>query len=89
MFAAAVPVAAVDDLVRADYVEQRLSHATLYLLNPAAPRKLAHESEEHAQLLQAAGHARDGGGPLPTWCCLLYTSPSPRDATLSRMPSSA
>ena len=27
------------------------------------------------------------GNPLPT--CLLYTSPSPRDATLSRMPSSA
>ena len=24
-----------------------------------------------------------------TWSCLLYTSPSPRDATLSRMPSSA
>ena len=24
-----------------------------------------------------------------TECCLLYTSPSPRDATLSRMPSSA
>ena len=23
------------------------------------------------------------------YCCLLYTSPSPRDATLSRMPSSA
>ena len=28
------------------------------------------------------------GCPL-TWFCLLYTSPSPRDATLSRMPSSA
>ena len=26
------------------------------------------------------------GQPIP---CLLYTSPSPRDATLSRMPSSA
>ena len=26
---------------------------------------------------------------LPSRCCLLYTSPSPRDATLSRMPSSA
>ena len=26
------------------------------------------------------------GAPIP---CLLYTSPSPRDATLSRMPSSA
>ena len=25
----------------------------------------------------------------PSWTCLLYTSPSPRDATLSRMPSSA
>ena len=27
--------------------------------------------------------------PLPFMSCLLYTSPSPRDATLSRMPSSA
>ena len=27
--------------------------------------------------------------PTPTSACLLYTSPSPRDATLSRMPSSA
>ena len=26
---------------------------------------------------------------LPAYSCLLYTSPSPRDATLSRMPSSA
>ena len=27
--------------------------------------------------------------PSQVWGCLLYTSPSPRDATLSRMPSSA
>ena len=27
--------------------------------------------------------------PVPGKDCLLYTSPSPRDATLSRMPSSA
>ena len=27
--------------------------------------------------------------PAPNKACLLYTSPSPRDATLSRMPSSA
>ena len=26
---------------------------------------------------------------IDKWTCLLYTSPSPRDATLSRMPSSA
>ena len=30
------------------------------------------------------------GGQIPLYrSCLLYTSPSPRDATLSRMPSSA
>ena len=28
-------------------------------------------------------------GPLPPYTCLLYTSPSPRDGLLSRMPSSA
>ena len=30
-----------------------------------------------------------GDSPAPSEGCLLYTSPSPRDATLSRMPSSA
>ena len=29
------------------------------------------------------------GAPYPTECCLLYTSPSPRDLSTSRMPSSA
>ena len=29
------------------------------------------------------------GRPAKSCTCLLYTSPSPRDATLSRMPSSA
>ena len=29
------------------------------------------------------------GGSTKKGTCLLYTSPSPRDATLSRMPSSA
>ena len=29
------------------------------------------------------------GEPMGLKICLLYTSPSPRDATLSRMPSSA
>ena len=34
-------------------------------------------------------YCSDHGGVLPRSNCLLYTSPSPRDATLSRMPSSA
>ena len=29
------------------------------------------------------------GGPRAPWTCLLYTSPSPRDLSTSRMPSSA
>ena len=32
---------------------------------------------------------QDPENPLIFYGCLLYTSPSPRDATLSRMPSSA
>ena len=40
-------------------------------------------SVDHAQLVSALVDTI-----LPT-TCLLYTSPSPRDATLSRMPSSA
>ena len=38
--------------------------------------------EQTKSLMPAAGSASVS-------CCLLYTSPSPRDATLSRMPSSA
>ena len=40
---------------------------------------------------QAMSGAMDmtGNPDEPTKACLLYTSPSPRDATLSRMPSSA
>ena len=31
----------------------------------------------------------ESGGKFPKKSCLLYTSPSPRDGLLSRMPSSA
>ena len=36
-----------------------------------------------------ASALRDAGFEVIYTGCLLYTSPSPRDATLSRMPSSA
>ena len=34
-------------------------------------------------------HPGFGASEAPAWICLLYTSPSPRDGLLSRMPSSA
>ena len=57
---------------------------------------LVHEPGAEVQALNASGRAgsgadaqrlRDEGHTVMP--CLLYTSPSPRDATLSRMPSSA
>ena len=38
---------------------------------------------------RARSSATQSPRPAPFSICLLYTSPSPRDATLSRMPSSA
>ena len=35
------------------------------------------------------GRVTNYDGPASVWSCLLYTSPSPRDGLLSRMPSSA
>ena len=44
------------------------------------------DADEDALHTKRADESYYLGGSLP---CLLYTSPSPRDATLSRMPSSA
>ena len=41
------------------------------------------------RIAKAATEAIAGALPGMLDACLLYTSPSPRDATLSRMPSSA
>ena len=45
-------------------------------------KQLSNTAEE-GELCLYSGHS------LGRFSCLLYTSPSPRDATLSRMPSSA
>ena len=56
-----------------------------------ALKELAGSASETINVL--AGGIRSGMGYLGasdlSTLCLLYTSPSPRDATLSRMPSSA
>ena len=43
----------------------------------------------HVELAIGRGQTTLGSFDALDWTCLLYTSPSPRDATLSRMPSSA
>ena len=40
----------------------------------------------HLTVINEAGNL---AGAMPLYICLLYTSPSPRDGLLSRMPSSA
>ena len=44
---------------------------------------------DHVGLVMAVYERITGIKLAPIMYCLLYTSPSPRDATLSRMPSSA
>ena len=46
-------------------------------------------SELEAAMAKLAAVSDDADIAAPCADCLLYTSPSPRDATLSRMPSSA
>ena len=58
--------------------------------------KKAQEIQQNAQALQdeldgmeIEGQSSDGRASVWLSGCLLYTSPSPRDRTRSRMPSSA
>ena len=52
--------------------------------------KLKENIDDHDEQMQVLGAAvRLGVVIWSGFICLLYTSPSPRDATLSRMPSSA
>ena len=51
-----------------------------YVIGKASPELL---KKMHAD------PSADRGAVMKSMCCLLYTSPSPRDRTRSRMPSSA
>ena len=53
------------------------------------PAKLIEEIPVSAEVSQTVHDARMGIRNVLDRSCLLYTSPSPRDGLLSRMPSSA
>ena len=54
----------------------------------AAAKEVGATAKELRMELARQEFGDEAGAPKPK-ACLLYTSPSPRDATLSRMPSSA
>ena len=60
-----------------------------YLKNKEKLSNLSAEKDEETIKELSQQIIKLGGKPSLEETCLLYTSPSPRDATLSRMPSSA
>ena len=50
---------------------------------------LSYSQENVEEVVVTANKKVQTAQEIPMNICLLYTSPSPRDATLSRMPSSA
>ena len=80
-----------------DQITKRIAGTTFnfgderVLLTPAIGFAMLSDADSSTDLIRAADRARSMSNmdlDLHT-DCLLYTSPSPRDATLSRMPSSA
>ena len=59
----------------------------MLILQPVFATCLAREATEKEAYKKALATCKDQNAQAEN--CLLYTSPSPRDATLSRMPSSA
>ena len=66
-----------------------LNLQTRKIVDVKPPLKLAQKKSKSKKIgiLATKSSVRSKG--LVNYVCLLYTSPSPRDATLSRMPSSA
>ena len=62
---------------------------SLLIIPAAAAQRHARSPEQMALGASLLGMLAVCGGLALSWFCLLYTSPSPRDRTRSRMPSSA
>ena len=74
--------------MRVDHLESTLNQIAQ---NDARFRSIAGLESIDSEVLQAGvgGPGLVGPEAHSLWTCLLYTSPSPRDGLLSRMPSSA
>ena len=76
----------IDDLPLVAAVEARSRELTARA-GSGSPARAAQATAPAASAAAAASGASAPDGAF--WPCLLYTSPSPRDGLLSRMPSSA
>ena len=75
-------------------IEQAVLGSLLLNVNayPEVDAKLTAEdfvSEVHSDIYKCIKHLAESGKGTDYISCLLYTSPSPRDLSTSRMPSSA
>ena len=78
---------AYDNLAELLQMKEKLEESQEYgLLAAKYFKELKNWDQYVLRMIRASGN-RTGRGDFDS--CLLYTSPSPRDATLSRMPSSA
>ena len=87
-----IPIAMVHDIVlRQTLADGRTSTLQLSAKLRLSPILMTTVVEELRDLRYLEVQGVDGRDYLlaPTEACLLYTSPSPRDGLLSRMPSSA
>ena len=66
-----------------------VEEVTVNLLTNSMQVKYDENVLEEQGIIDAVVHAGYGASPARESSCLLYTSPSPRDGLLSRMPSSA
>ena len=83
-YMAAVPERQLEDLVAIREQHERAGYDSELVTGAAACHEyLTWSWPDWEAPVEAVLHERRGG------CCLLYTSPSPRDGLLSRMPSSA
>ena len=69
-------------IICTDYLDTMAEAVTV-----ESPDEASAESTESDYFTSASEESESESTPISA--CLLYTSPSPRDATLSRMPSSA
>ena len=80
--------------IKDEYVRMTITGKVDDILQKKSPIELQNIFQDSAakrkrKVVLLEGAPGCGKSTLSVYICLLYTSPSPRDATLSRMPSSA